>query len=71
MSLWDFCIRRPVFTTVLMVTLLAVGAMGYTRMGVDLMPDFDIPVVNIVTTMPGADPEVMDQDVTDLIESEV
>ena len=54
-----------------MISLVAVGVMGLTRMGVDLFPDIDIPVVSILTTMPGADPEVMDQDVTDVIESEV
>lgn len=71
MSVWEFCIRRPVFTTVLILSLVVVGIMGYTRMGVDLMPDFDIPAVSIVTTYLGADPEVMDQDVTDVIEEQV
>ncbi len=71
MSIWELCIRRPVFTTVLMMSLVLVGIMGYTRMGVDLMPDFDIPVVSVVTTYVGADPEVIDQDVTDVIEEQV
>ena len=71
MSIWEFCIKRPVFTTVLVISLIASGIMGYTRMGVDLMPDFDIPVVSITTTYIGADPEVVDQDVTDVIEEKV
>ncbi|MGM9991518.1 MAG: efflux RND transporter permease subunit [Candidatus Bruticola sp.] len=71
MSIWDFCIKRPVFTTVLVLSLIMVGIMGYTRMGVDLMPDFDIPVVNVTTTYVGADPEVIDQDVTNIIEEQV
>lgn len=71
MSIWDFCIKRPVFTTVLLISMVLVGVMGYTRMGVDLMPDFDIPVVSVVTTYVGADPEVMDFDVTDIIEENV
>lgn len=71
MSIWDFCIKRPVFTTVLMFAIVAVGIMGYNRMGVDLMPDFDIPVVSITTTYVGADPEVIDNDITDIIEEQV
>ncbi len=71
MSIWDFCIKRPVFTTVLLIAMITVGTMGYTKMGVDLMPDFDIPVVSVVTTYVGADPEVMDQDITDIIEEQV
>lgn len=71
MSFWDFCIRRPVFTTVLMASLALLGLMGYSRMGVDLFPEFDIPVVSIQTTLPGANPEVVDQDVTELIETQV
>ena len=71
MSIWGFCIRRPVFTTVLLIAMIGVGIMGYTRMGVDLMPDFDIPVVSVVTTYVGADPEVMDQDIVDIIEEQV
>lgn len=71
MSIWEFCIKRPVFTTVLMFSLVLVGIMGYMRMGVDLMPDFDVPVVSVATTYIGADPEVMDQDVTDVIEEQV
>ena len=71
MSIWDFCIKRPVFTTVLVLSLILVGLMGYSRMGVDLMPDFDIPVVSVTTTYVGADPEVIDQDVTNIIEEQV
>ena len=54
-----------------MISMITIGIMGYTRMGVDLMPDFDIPVVSVVTTYVGADPEVMDQDITDIIEEQV
>lgn len=71
MSIWDFCIKRPVFTTVLMLSLVLLGVMGYTRMGVDLMPDFDVPVASVTVTYVGADPEVIDQDVTDTIEEQV
>lgn len=71
MNIWDFCIRRPVFTTVLMVSLVLFGVMGFLDMGVDLYPEIEPPVVSIQSTLVGANPEVMDQEVTDVIEEEV
>ncbi|HXE73979.1 MAG TPA: efflux RND transporter permease subunit, partial [Candidatus Nitrosotenuis sp.] len=71
MSLWDFCIRRPVFTTVLTSALVLFGVLGYLRMGVDLYPRIEPPVVTIQTTLRGASPEVVDQDVTEVLEGEV
>lgn len=71
MNVWDFCIRRPVFTTVLMVSLVLFGVMGYLDMGVDLYPEIEPPIVSIQSTLVGANPEVMDQEVTDVIEEEV
>ncbi|MEW6282687.1 MAG: efflux RND transporter permease subunit, partial [Candidatus Eremiobacterota bacterium] len=71
MRVWDFCIARPVFTTVFIVTMLAFGALGYTRMGIDLYPRIEPPIVNVTTVLQGASPEVMDQDVTQVIEEQV
>lgn len=71
MNIWSFCIRRPVFTLVMTIAILAFGMIGYTRLGVDQYPKIEPPVVTITTTFAGANPEVMDQDVTDVIESEV
>ncbi len=71
MSIWEFCIRRPVFTITLIVTMLAFGVLGYTRMGIDLYPRIEPPVVAVSTILQGASPEVMDQDVTRVIEEQV
>lgn len=71
MNIWSFCIRRPVFTLVLTIAILAFGLIGYFRLGVDQYPKIEPPIVTITTTFAGANPEVMDQDVTDVIESEV
>lgn len=69
--MWDFCIRRPVFTTVLMSTLVLFGVLGYQRMGIDLFPKVEPPIVAIVCVLPGANPDIMDQQVADVIEEEV
>ena len=52
-------IRRPVFTLMLMVTLVVFGLYSYPKIGVDQFPDADMPVVTITTILPGADPETV------------
>ena len=71
MNLYDTAIRRPVFTVMLMVALLAFGILGYRTLPINLLPSLDIPIVTVITILPGASPEVVESDVTDVIEREV
>ena len=71
MALWDVCIRRPVFTAMLMAAPIVLGIFSYFRLGVDLFPDVDIPVVIITTTLRGASVEEMETNITKLIEETV
>ena len=43
-------VRRPVFASVLILTILVLGIVGYSRLGVDQFPNVDIPIV-VVTTL--------------------
>lgn len=61
-------IRRPIFTLMLMVTLVVFGLYSYPRIGVDQFPDADIPVVTVTTILPGADPETIERDVSEPLE---
>jgi len=71
MNLYDTAIRRPVFTVMLMVALLAFGILGYQTLPINLLPSLDIPIVTVITILPGASPEVVESDITDVIEREV
>jgi HAE1 family hydrophobic/amphiphilic exporter-1 len=71
MWLADTSIRKPVFATMLVLALVVLGVVAYPRIGVDLFPKVDFPIVNIRTTLKGASPEIMDIDVTDKIEESV
>jgi HAE1 family hydrophobic/amphiphilic exporter-1 len=71
MALWDICIRRPVFTTMLMLAPVVMGLTSYGRLGVELFPNVDIPVVIITTTLRGASVEEMETSVTKPIEEAV
>ena len=67
----NISVRRPVFASVLVLTLLVIGAVGYGRLGVDKFPDVDFPMVLITTELPGAAPEEVESEVTDKIEAAV
>ncbi|MCP4895837.1 MAG: efflux RND transporter permease subunit [bacterium] len=71
MNLYDIAIRRWVLTFMMMVALVVFGVLGYQTLPVNLLPSLDIPVVTVITALPGASPEVMETDVTDVIESAV
>lgn len=71
MNVSSVFIRRPVFTTMLVLGPVVLWIMSYARMGVDLFPNVDYPVVSITTTLPGASVEEMESSVTEPIEEAV
>ncbi|MGQ0648769.1 MAG: efflux RND transporter permease subunit [Gemmatimonadaceae bacterium] len=68
MILTEISIRRPVFTTMMMVALVVFGVVSFNRLAVDEYPDITYPVVMANTSYPGASPEVMERDVSRPIE---
>jgi HAE1 family hydrophobic/amphiphilic exporter-1 len=71
MKLADVSIRRPVFATMMIMSLIVLGLFSYRMLNVDLYPDVDIPYVVITTVLPGAGPEQIETDVTKIIEDAV
>ena len=65
------CVRRPVFAWVLMLVIVVLGIVGYTRLGVDQFPNIDLPFVIVTTRLDGASPEEVETDITDKIEAAV
>jgi HAE1 family hydrophobic/amphiphilic exporter-1 len=65
------CVRRPVFTWVLILALVVVGAASIRGLPVDRFPNVDFPVVLVTTVLPGASPEQVETEVTDKIEEAV
>ena len=68
MILSDICIKRPVFATVLSLSILLIGAISYTRLSVREYPRIDEPVVSVTTTYKGASAEVIESQVTKTLE---
>ncbi|MBI2920675.1 MAG: efflux RND transporter permease subunit [Planctomycetes bacterium] len=71
MTLSDLSIRKPVFAWMLMISFLVVGAVSFQRLGVSQMPDVDFPTVTVRLNWEGAAPEIMENDVVDVVEDAV
>jgi hydrophobe/amphiphile efflux-1 (HAE1) family protein len=65
------CVKRPIFATVLSLVIVVTGYAFYKQLGVDQFPKIDLPIVNIVTRLPGASPEDVETELTDKIEGAV
>jgi hydrophobe/amphiphile efflux-1 (HAE1) family protein len=61
-------IRNPVFATMVMVGIAVLGLFAYNRLRVEQMPDVNLPFVLVLTSYPGANPEVVETDVTKPLE---
>ena len=64
-------VRRPVFATVIILSLTVVGAFAFMRLGLDRFPKVDFPTVVVTTRLPGAAPEEVETEITDKIEEAV
>jgi HAE1 family hydrophobic/amphiphilic exporter-1 len=70
-KLSEICVRRPIFATVLILSLVVVGFFAYLQLGVDRFPKVDFPTIVISTTLTGAAPEEIETDISDKIEEAV
>ena len=68
MTLAGLSIRRPVATTMIMISVIFIGLMAMFSMKSELLPNMDIPVVTVTTTWNGAVTEDVETQVTKKIE---
>jgi len=68
MRISDLCIRRPVFATVLSLTVMLIGLVSYARLSVREYPKIDEPVVTVETTYRGASADIIESQVTKPLE---
>ncbi len=70
-TLAQLCVRRPVFATMLILSLVVVGTFCYFSLGVDLFPKVDIPTVVVTIINPGASPEEVETEISKKVEDAV
>src|SRR5512138_3597896 len=71
MILSDLSIKRPIFATVMMLALVTLGIFSFKRLGVEMFPNVEFPLVSIVTAFPGASPETVEREVSKRLEESV
>ena len=71
MQLPEISIRRPVFATVLSLLILLVGWVSFTGLPVREYPKIDEPVVTVTTRLAGASSEVIESQLSKVIEDSV
>src|SRR5256714_722810 len=70
-KLAEICVRRPVFATMLILSITVVGVFSYRSLGVDLFPKIDLPTITVTVVNPGASPQEIETEITDKVESAV
>jgi len=68
MNLPKFSVQRPIFTTMVILIIVILGAVSLSRLRIDLLPDIELPTLTIRTQYEGASPEVMERLITQIIE---
>jgi HAE1 family hydrophobic/amphiphilic exporter-1 len=67
----EICVKRPVFATMLVMSLVVVGAFSFFSLGVDLFPKIDFPTITVTVANPGSSPQEIETEITDKVEEAV
>ncbi|MFZ4084029.1 MAG: efflux RND transporter permease subunit [Vampirovibrionia bacterium] len=71
MSISDLSVNRPVLASVFSLLIVLVGLISFTRLPIREYPDIDAPIVTVTTVYPGANAEVIESELTNVIEEEL
>ena len=71
MSLPEVSVRRFVFAVMINLVIVLFGLISVNRISIDRSPDIDFSLISVTTILPGANPDVVDSSVTNIIESSV
>ena len=71
MNIIKIAVKRRITVMMLFVCIVMLGLVSFGRLGMDLMPDMEIPVAMVMTTYSGAGSEEVESMITDTIETAV
>jgi HAE1 family hydrophobic/amphiphilic exporter-1 len=67
----EICVKRPVFATMLIMSLVVVGLFSFVSLGVDLFPKIDFPTITVTVINPGASPQEIETEISEKVEEAV
>ena len=68
MHISDITVRRPVLAAVISMFLVLIGLVSYDKLSIREYPDIDKPVVTVSTVYRGASAEIVERDITQVLE---
>ncbi len=71
MSLPSISLRRPVLAIVLNIIIVVFGGIGFKYLGIRDYPSIDPPIINVRTSYAGANPEVIESQITEPLEKSI
>lgn len=71
MNLPSLSLKRPVFAIVMSLVIMLFGVMGYSLLGVREFPAIDPPVISVRTVYSGANPEIVESQITEPLEKAI
>lgn len=71
MTLSELSINRPVLATVMMLVIIIFGVIGYNSLAVREYPNVDNPIITVSVTYPGANAEVIENQITEPLEQNI
>src|SRR5512135_371158 len=71
MTLPELSIKRHVLAWMMSAVLVLFGIISYQRIGMDRFPYIEFPIVSVSTTLKGANPDIVDASITNIIETAV
>ena len=71
MTLPEISIRRHVLAWMISAIFVLLGIISFQKIGIDKFPTIDFPILTVTTTLEGANPEIIDASITNLIEEAV
>ena len=66
-----FCVKKPFIIIVAVIVVMIIGGVSLSNMQTDLLPNMELPYMLVITTEPGASPEKVEKDVTEVLESKL
>ncbi len=68
MNLPQFGVKRPVTITMIFVGIIILGAVSLSRLGLDMMPELEMPAIGVFTSYSGAGPQEVEKRITEKLE---
>ena len=68
MKITEACVKKPVLAWMMMAATIVFGLVAGSRIGISQFPDIDFPNLTVSVTWEGAAPEVVENDVVEILE---